>query len=75
MSHARISYYRSDERQKTLLKRKIKGKENILKRLESQHDQLYDALEKENQADLQNCIQLTQRYQHMANDAIRQVYI
>ena len=78
-----IGYYHSfwknyacccrDERQRASLKRKIKLKETRLNSLETQHDQLYDAWEKENDVDVQNSIQLSQKYQHMTDGAIRQV--
>lgn len=48
-------------------------KQNSLNSLESQHDKLYDAWERENQTDVQNSIRLSQKYRHMTDGAIRQV--
>ena len=39
--------------------------------LENQYDKLYDAWERQTQTDLQNSIQLSQRYRHMSDGAIR----
>ena len=49
-------------------------KQNRLNSLENQHDKLYDAWEKVNQSDMQNSIQLTQKYQHMTDGAIKRVH-
>lgn len=65
--------YCRDERQKATLKRRIQMKQTRLNSLENQHDQLYDAWERESKADVQNSIQLSQKYQHMTDGAIRQV--
>ena len=49
-------------------------KQNRLNSLENQHDKLYDTWEKVNQSDVQNSIQLSQKYQHMTDGAIKRVY-
>ena len=66
-------YYCRNERRKESLKRSIRQKRNSLKRLESRHDQLYEAFEKTIQTDVQSSLKLSQWCQPMVNDAVRQV--
>lgn len=48
-------------------------KENRLNSLENQYDKLYNAWERETKTDVQNSIQLSLKYQHMSDGAIRKV--
>ena len=66
-------YYCRDERQKESLKRRIRQKRNSIKNLESQKNKLYDALERNNQIDVESSLKLSQKYQNMTDNAIRQV--